>query len=241
MRGRKQAFRGTLVAIAAVLVGMLLVGGSFRSVRAAQDDGSVTVEMEEYDGSGVSGTATLTDSPDGIVVEISLEGNVEGSHPAHFHEGTCDTMDPLVPIYPLADVDADGTSVTTVPDVSLADVTGDPFVINVHASLVELPVIITCGNIPGEDGGEGADGEGADGPATEEVETSAVATPVAEGVGGGTPGEVPAAGVGSALGVDDGNPVVLITLGLLALVLAVAGVSLRRFEDRANTGGDIAV
>jgi hypothetical protein len=226
--------RGTLAAFAAVLVGMLLVGGSFRSVRAAQDDGSVTVQMEEYDGSGISGTAILTDSPDGVVVEISLEGNIEGSHPAHFHEGTCDTMDPLVPIYPLADVDADGTSVTTVPDVSLADVTTEPFVINVHKSLAELPVIVSCGNVP-------VAGEDEDGAAAEDEEGTAIGTPVAEGVGGGTPGQVPAAGVGSAIGMDDSNSAVLVTLGLLAVALAVAGFSLRRLEDRTNTGGDAAV
>ena len=92
----------------------------------AQDDGSVTVVMDEYDGSGISGTATLTDSPDGIVVDITLGGDAAGAHPVHFHEGNCDTMDPLVPIYPLADIDENGESITTVPDVTLADVTHCP-------------------------------------------------------------------------------------------------------------------
>src|SRR5215212_2111977 len=134
MRGGKQAVavRGSIVAIAAVLVGMLLVGGAFRSARAAQDDDSVSVVMEEYDGSGISGTATLTDSPDGLVVDITLGGNAAGAHPVHFHEGTFATMDPLVPIYPLADIDENGKSVTTVPDITLADVATEPFVINVH-------------------------------------------------------------------------------------------------------------
>jgi hypothetical protein len=226
MRGGKQAARGSIVAIAAVLACMLLLGGSFRAARAAQDDGSVTVDMTEYDGSGVSGTAVLTDSPDGVIVDITLEGNVAGSHPAHMHEGTCDTMDPLVPIYPLADVDADGKSVTTVPDITLADITTDPFVINVHDSLAELPVIVSCGNIP-------VAGEGDNG--------AAVATPEATGVGGGAPGEIPTTGVGSAIGVNDSNSAVLIALAVLAVVLMVAGISLRRLEDRANTGGDTAI
>ena len=116
-------------------------------------------------------------------------------------------MDPLVPVYPLADIDANGKSVTTVPDVTLADVTADPFVINVHDSLAELPVIVSCGNVPvsGEGGG------------------AAVATLEATGVGGGTPGDIPAAGVGSAIGMDNSNSAVLIALGVLAVVLAVAG------------------
>jgi hypothetical protein len=223
MRGGKQAVRGSIVAITAVLVGMLLVGGSFRSAQA-QDDGSVAVVMDEYDGSGISGTATLTDSPDGLVVDITLGGDAAGAHPVHFHEGNCDTMDPLVPVYPLADIDENGKSVTTVPDITLADVTTAPFVINVHKSLAELPVIVSCGNVPVSGEGDGA----------------AVATPESTAVGGGTPGDIPAAGVGSAIGVDDSNMAVLITLSILAAGLLVAGISLRRVEDRANTGGDTA-
>ena len=229
MRGGKQAVRGLAVAFVAALVGMLLVGGAFGSARAAQDGDSITVQMDEYDGSGISGSATLTDSPDGIVVDITLVGNAAGSHPVHFHEGTCDTMDPLVPIYPLADIDEDGKSVTTVPDVTLADITAVPFVINVHKSLAELPVIVSCGNVPvtGEDDGD--------------AESTAVAGPVADGVGGGTPGEIPTTGVGSAIGMDDNNAAVLIALGLLALVWLVAGISLRRLEGRTNTGRDTAI
>lgn len=231
MRGGKQsgAVRGLTVAFAAALVGMLLVGGAFGSALAAQDGDSVTVPMEEYDGSGISGSATLTDSPDGVVVDITLVGNVAGSHPAHFHEGTCDTMDPLVPIYPLADVDAEGKSVTTVPDITLADITAVPFVINVHDSLTELPVIVSCGNVPVTGEGEGG------------AESTAVATPVADGVGGGTPGDIPTTGVGSAIGMDDNNSAVLITLGVLAMILAIAGFSLRRLEGRTNTGRDTAI
>ena len=68
-----------------------------------------------------------------------------------------------------------------------------------------------------------------------------LATTEATGVGGGTPGEVPAAGVGSAIGMDDSNAAVLIALSLLALVLLVAGISVRRLESRAHTGSDIAI
>jgi hypothetical protein len=223
MRGGEQAVRGSTVAFNAVLVGMLLVGGAFGSVQAAQDDGSVSVQIEEYDGSGVIGTATLTESPDGVVVDITLAGNVEGSHPAHMHEGTCDTMDPLVPIYALADVDADGKSVTTVPDITLADITTDPFVITVHDSVAEFLVIVSCGNIPVAGGGDDE------------------ATPVAGGVGGGAPEDIPTTGVGSAIGMDDRNSAVLIALGILAVVLTVAGISLRRLEDRAKIGRDTAI
>ncbi len=138
-------------------------------------------------------------------------------------DGTCDTMDPLVPIYPLADVDADGKSVTTVPNITLADIATDPFVITVHDSLAEFLVIVSCGNMPVAGGGDDE------------------ATPVAGGVGGGAPEDIPTTDVGSAIGLEDRSSAVLIALGVLAVVLTVAGISPRRLEDRANTGRDTAI
>lgn len=216
--------RGVISAVGLFAAVALLLVGMARPVGAAQDDDSVTVEMEEYDGSGISGTAVLTDSPDGVIVDITLEGNLVGAHPSHFHEGDCSTMDPLVPIYPLADIGADGKSVTTVPDITLAEITSVPFVINVHESLAALPVIVSCGNVPVLTQGVG--GETEDG--------GDVATPVPDGVGGGSADEIPQAGVGSALAAGGADSTALVVLGALAVVLAVAGVALRRAEDRSG-------
>lgn len=104
----------------------------------------VTVELAELNASGVSGTATLTTEGDGTMVVIQATG-ATGNHPAHIHEGSCDGLDPN-PAFPLTDVDATGASETVVP-VSLDDLTGGDFAINVHLSQEQIGVYVMCGDI----------------------------------------------------------------------------------------------
>lgn len=86
------------------------------------------------------------------------------AHPAHIHEGTCDTLGGVV--HPLTDVGlapaADGmtsepmmmhasevlTSVTVV-DVSLDDLLAGEFAINVHESAENIQNYVACGEISG--------------------------------------------------------------------------------------------
>jgi hypothetical protein len=87
-------------------------------------------------------------------------------HPAHIHEGTCDTLDPA-PAYPLEDVrlpEDEGatpapmgrmaqrheveTSSTVVP-VPLDDLLAAPHAINVHQSAEQIDVYMACGEIAG--------------------------------------------------------------------------------------------
>ncbi|MGH2561303.1 MAG: DUF4331 domain-containing protein [Thermomicrobiales bacterium] len=106
----------------------------------------ITVELAELNGSGVSGTATLTDGDEGTSVVIQATG-ATGNHPAHIHEGTCDDLDPN-PAFPLTDIDASGSSTSVVP-VALADLTGGDFAINVHLSQEQIGVYVMCGAIGG--------------------------------------------------------------------------------------------
>lgn len=88
------------------------------------------------------------------------------AHPAHIHDGTCDTLNPA-PAYPLEDVrlPEDGgatpapmgrmaerheveTSSTVVP-VRLDDLLAAPHAINVHQSAEQIDVYIACGEIAG--------------------------------------------------------------------------------------------
>jgi plastocyanin len=89
-------------------------------------------------------------------------------HPAHIHEGTCDELDPN-PAFPLNDVSDEfladdeptvGDEVggdptlevegsTTTVEVSLDDLVGEDYAINVHKSAEEADVYIACGNIGG--------------------------------------------------------------------------------------------
>lgn len=107
---------------------------------------SLEIALDELDGSGISGTATLVTDEDGnTTVTLAVDG-ATGGHPAHIHEGTCDALEPN-PQYPLNDVDEDGASETTVEGVTLDDLTASPHAINLHLSLDEIGVYVACGNI----------------------------------------------------------------------------------------------
>ena len=113
----------------------LLAIASFSATGAfAQDD--VVVPINELNGSGVSGDASLTDNGDGTTTVDILVDGATGGHPVHIHSGTCAELGDVV--YPLTDVDASGASVTVV-DVPLADLlSGGPYAINIHLSADEI-------------------------------------------------------------------------------------------------------
>ena len=56
-------------------------------------DGQSSVTLSEVDGSGVTGSATLSDTAAGTEVVVTVSGGLEeGSHANHVHEGTCDAV-----------------------------------------------------------------------------------------------------------------------------------------------------
>ncbi len=104
-----------------------------------------TVSLATLNGSGVSGTATLTDAGSGqtlVVIKVDAAGNA--AMPAHVHPGTCATLDPK-PKYPLSDV-KDGASTTTIA-VALADLTKSAFAVNLHKSADDIKTYTACGDI----------------------------------------------------------------------------------------------
>lgn len=109
------------------------------------DEHSITIDLDEVDGSGVSGTATLTEEDGQTTVEIELDGTPEdGVHPVHIHAGTCDDLGDVV--FPLEDV-VEGSSSSTI-DATLGDIMAAEHAINVHLSADELAVWVACGNLP---------------------------------------------------------------------------------------------
>lgn len=205
-------------AIAAMAVSVLMVAAlaAFARPAGAAEGDTLDVDVDALGRYGVRGAAVVVDEGDGVSVAIDLEGiGVVGGHPAHLHLGTCDGFDPL-PSYPLADVDADGLSLTTVPGVTLDDLLAEPFVVNVHESAAEINTVVACGNLKaaGQSGQAGA-------------------APDAAGGTGGTTTEItniPPAGVGGSLGDEGANATVVPLLGAVALVLAGTGLTLRRRE-----------
>jgi hypothetical protein len=111
---------------------------------AAADSHTLTIDLDEVDGSGVSGTATLTEEDGQTTVEIELDGTPEdGVHPVHIHAGTCDDLGDVV--FPLEDV-VDGVSESTV-DATIDDILADDHAINVHLSADEMNVYVACGEL----------------------------------------------------------------------------------------------
>jgi hypothetical protein len=122
------------------------------SVAAQDTPQTITIALNEYEDSGVSGWATLTAEGDGVAVQMAVEGDqVTGDHPTHIHTGTCDNFDPN-PTFPLTTIvldplSADGVSETSVPDVSLDELLSSDYVILVHKSKDELTNYFVCGDI----------------------------------------------------------------------------------------------
>lgn len=108
-------------------------------------DGGVTLELAEQNGSGQSGTATLTPLGDGrtrIVMELSNAPDVP--QPAHVHPGPCDDLGP--PVAGLESV-VDGRSKTIVP-LSLSELQAGGLVVHAHESDAEFETSVACAPIP---------------------------------------------------------------------------------------------
>jgi hypothetical protein len=110
------------------------------AVRA--DSGSVVVKMEGTNGSGESGTATLTPNGNKTIVVIKLSGGSAVEQPAHFHTGTCDHYEPR-PLWGLNDV-VKGQSTSTV-NQPIDKLTAGNLIINVHKSYDDIATQVSCG------------------------------------------------------------------------------------------------
>jgi len=132
----------TLVTVAAIV---LAVSAGSVACGGGDESDVVEVELSEQQGSGQSGTATLTAVGEGRTeVVIALSNPPADPQPAHIHPGSCQELDPM-PAYGLANIE-DGTSVTTVP-ASLGELRGGKFAVNVHKSAAEIQTYAACGDI----------------------------------------------------------------------------------------------
>ncbi len=106
---------------------------------------SVTIVMKAQNGSGESGTATLTPMGNKTRVVIGVKGeNATGKQPAHIHFGTCAKLNPA-PKYALKDVILGKSN--TVIETPIETLTSGGMAINVHESAANLKKYVSCGNI----------------------------------------------------------------------------------------------
>jgi len=215
-----QAARGPIRLIVATGITLLFSVGLLAPV-TAQDaaSGEVTVQLNEVDGSGVSGSATLTPNGEQTDVNMTLEGpGLVGNHPTHIHTGTCSNFDPN-PLFPLEtvvlqSVDQTGRSVSTV-DVSLDELQSGDYVVLVHLSREQITTYLACGEIPRANGDSTA--------ATSETGGTATPTPPAA--------TMPISGVGVPMDGENGT-VIILGLGLLSASLLGGAIVTRRRQMR---------
>jgi predicted small lipoprotein YifL len=115
------------------------------------------IELSAVNDSGVSGTATLSESegdgPPKFTVELTAEPAGDASRPAHIHNVTCAEYAKIKDYDAQAKTVSDtlsnvdqGKSTSTVPGKLTERTTGE-YSINVHASAIPFPAI-ACGDIP---------------------------------------------------------------------------------------------
>jgi hypothetical protein len=125
----------------ALFAGVLMI--SMLAPAAAQD--TVTIDMREVDGSGQFGSADVTSDGEQTIISIEIEPGEAGvPQPAHIHYGSCNDLGDVA--YPLDDV-VDGVSESTA-DVSISELIGREYAINVHLSEEEMGVSVSCGTLP---------------------------------------------------------------------------------------------
>lgn len=115
------------------------------------DEGVPTeVGLEAKAESGITGTATVLPTVEGVEIALDLDGLTAGqTYVSHIHRGTCD--DDLGVVAPLEDIVTEGETarVTTTLGQSMLDPTAESLFIQVHGA-GGTPV--ACGNIPADAG-----------------------------------------------------------------------------------------
>ena len=115
------------------------------------DDGdavTLTASLAEADGSGVTGSATLTEATDGATEVVVDMAGLDGTHANHLHHGSCDaqgevhvTLEELI-----AAADGSGTATSTFADPELAHFEAGHYVAVHEAGGAPGPVI-SCGDV----------------------------------------------------------------------------------------------
>ena len=125
------------LAVAALVLLLAAAGCSGRDSR--------TFDFETLNGSGVTGTVTLTDLGGSRTrVEIDVDPAGHPDMPAHIHPGHCGHVTPQ-PAFPLENV-VDGVSSTEIPAVFHELVEGE-VAVNLHRSNEDLETFTACATL----------------------------------------------------------------------------------------------
>jgi hypothetical protein len=127
--------------ISLIAVGLLTIAAI---APVAGEEGTITVNLSEVDGSGVEGQARFVQHDDQTDVEVLITAGLvdEAVHAVGIYEGTCDDLGDAA--FELEDI-VDGVSESEV-EADLADLMDGNHVIAVHAADDE-DVTVACGEI----------------------------------------------------------------------------------------------
>jgi len=103
----------------------------------------VTIKLDSQNGSGQTGTATLTPVGNKTQVVLKMTGAPADAQPAHIHEGSCAALNPASAI-PLQNV-VDGRSITVL-DMPIKQVMAGG-VVNVQKSTEDVKTYVACGDL----------------------------------------------------------------------------------------------
>ena len=113
----------------------------------AEKNEEFTIELDEQNGSGQTGTATFTAAGlDETRVVVELSDPPAESQPVHIHRGSCAELDPA-PLHGLPNL-MDGRIEATVP-ASVEELTAGGLALNAHRSDEQLDLYVACGDLPG--------------------------------------------------------------------------------------------
>lgn len=197
----------------------------------------ITIKLVDWSETGVTGTAVLTDQGNTTQVVVNIDGpGVVGGHELHIHNGTCGN--PGTATYTLNPIDANGTSTSTI-NLSVDQLTGGNYFINVHPDEENWDAWMVCGNIDADPATGGTS------TTTPGTTTTTTPTPASSGVSDGSTGgntalvttnaqagEFPTkVGVGDALRwPSDTRTSVVWALSGISLTLLVSGLIIRHGE-----------
>ncbi|HEV3090947.1 MAG TPA: hypothetical protein VGX91_05820 [Candidatus Cybelea sp.] len=128
--------------IAALLASLAFV--ALYAAPAASATSTLNLKLVAQNGSGEDGQVTLTQTSDGLQVVIAIPNGPAGPQPAHVHMGSCAKLGGVA--YPLTSV-AGGASTTVIKGVTIDQLLGGKYAINVHKSADDLGTYVSCADI----------------------------------------------------------------------------------------------
>jgi hypothetical protein len=118
------------------------------STMALAADQPLRFALNPQNASGETGYVKMTQDGDNVIVDVTTKNAPAGlAQPMHIHAGQCEKDLNPKPAYPLATLQ-NGTSTTTLKNMTVAQFETGAFAINIHHSTSDVPTYYACGDIP---------------------------------------------------------------------------------------------